>query len=313
MNLAVTKNCLARLARVASLVGIVATHFVSSAQSLYIANAGFESNTITPGAFVVLQPQGWVTYDPSSIIDSSQNAVGVIRPLPGVEYFPEGAPEGNNAAIVYLAGPQTAVVGLQQTLTNTLQPNTRYRLSADAGNIASGTSLAGSSGGPGVFYDLDGFPGYRLDLLAGGTVVAVDSNSIGATIPEGEFRRATLIFDTSTTNVQLGQTLGVRVVNLKFPGTPSVPNIEVDFDDVRLLAGPIPMRASLEINLSGGSVGIGITGTTGAVYRVECTSALPASNWVTLTNLTLPISPFVITDTSVTNFENRFYRAVIVE
>ena len=75
--------------------------------------------------------------------------------------------------------------------------------------------------------------------------------------------------------------LGVRVVNLKFPGTPSVPNIEVDFDEVRLVAGPIPVRASLVINRAGGNVGIGITGTTGAVYRLEYAGALPASNWVT--------------------------------
>jgi hypothetical protein len=284
------------------------------AQPIPIANAGFESNSITPGAFVVLDPQNWVRYDPSSIIDNAFNAVGVIRPSPGTEYFPGGAPEGNNAALVYLAGGQTAQVGLQQNLTATLQPSTRYRLSAQIGNIASGTSLPGSSGGPGVFYNLNGFPGYRLDLLAGGSVIAADTNSIGATIPEGEFRRATLIFDTGTANAQLGQALGVRVVNLKMPGTTNAPNIEVDFDDVSLNAGPIPVPASLAISLVGSQANILVSGTTGATYRVEYSGVLPAVNWATLTNVTLAASSYTALDMLVvTNSENRFYRAVLIE
>ena len=81
------------------------------AQNIPIVNAGFESNNITPGAFVVLQPVGWTTYDPVGMIDNALNAVGVIRPLPGTEYFPGGTPEGSNAALVFLAGPQTGEAG----------------------------------------------------------------------------------------------------------------------------------------------------------------------------------------------------------
>jgi hypothetical protein len=272
------------------------------AQPILILNAGFESNSITPGAFVVLQPSNWVNHDPSSIINGFNNAVGVIRPSPGLEYFPAGAPEGDNAALLYLAGPETAEVGLQQTLTTTLQGGRRYRLSVMVGNIASGTSLPGSS---------DGFPGYRLDLLAGGVLVAADTNSIGATIPEGEFRRATLIFDSPTNHPQLGQSLGVRVVNLKQPGTPTVPNIEVDFDDVQLSVGPIPSPANLVLTLNGTIPEIAITGTTGAVYRLEYAAALPTTNWITLTNLAPGVPPAVVTDLPIgpTN-STRFYRAV---
>ncbi|MFO0815693.1 MAG: hypothetical protein U0796_20945 [Gemmatales bacterium] len=214
------------------------------AQPISIINPGFEENIITPGAFVVLDPVGWNRYDPGGIINQTVNAVGVIRPLPGVEYFPGGTPEGVNAALVFLGGNQTAEAGLQQTLTSSLVGNTRYTLSVQIGNIASGTSLPGSSGGPGVFYNLNGFPGYRIDLLAGGTVIASDNNSIGNTIPEGEFRLSTLVYDVPFDHPLLGHSLGIRLVNLNFPGTPAVPNIEVDFDDVRLNAVAIPEPGS---------------------------------------------------------------------
>ena len=117
------------------------------------------------------------------------------------------------------------------------------------GNIASGTSLLGSADGGNVFYDLDGFPGYRIDVLAGATVIGSDSNRIGVTIPEGVFQQARFYFDTGPAPAQLGQPLGIRPVNLKFPATPGNPNIEVDFDDVRLSAGPIPAAATLNISL----------------------------------------------------------------
>jgi hypothetical protein len=112
------------------------------------------------------------------------------------------------------------------------------------GNIASGTSLPGSSGGAGVFYNLNGFPGYRIDLLAGGSVIASDNNSIGNLIPEGEFRTSTLIFDAPFNHPLIGQNLGIRLVNLNQPGTIQAPNIEVDFDDVRLLAVAVPEPAT---------------------------------------------------------------------
>lgn len=216
----------------------------ASAQVIPIINPGFETNVITPGAFVVLDPTGWNRYDPFGIINQNANSVGVIRPQPGIEYFPGGTPEGVNAALVFLANNAGTEAGLQQTLTSSLVGNTRYTLTVGIGNIASGTSLPGSSGGPGVFFNLNGFPGYRIDLLAGGSVIASDNNSIGNTIPEGEFRTSTLVFNSPFNHPQIGQNLGIRLVNLNQPGTFQVPNIEVDFDDVRLLAVAVPEPAT---------------------------------------------------------------------
>jgi len=284
------------------------------AQNIPVFNAGFESNNITPGAFVVVQPMGWSTYDPTGMIDNANNAVGVIRPLPGTEYFPAGTPQGSNAVLVYLAGSQTGEVGVQQTLISNLQASTRYRCSVQIGNIASGWSLPGSSGGASNYFNLNGFPGYRIDVLAGTNVVGSDNNSIGATIPEGEFRQARFYFDTGPSPAQLGQPLGIRLVNLKAPGTVSVPNIEVDFDEVILTAGPIPIAAELNVVLTNAQAGISLAGTVGATYRVEYALSLPATNWVVLTNLALPSSPhLVLDDDLVLARDSRFYRAVVVE
>jgi hapalindole H/12-epi-hapalindole U/12-epi-fischerindole U synthase len=309
------KSCLfvPRLACAVLLCCWQAAH-VARGQSIVVANAGFESNTISPGGFAVLVPQGWAVYDPSSIINQNANSVGIIRPDVPQTFFPTGAPEGVNAALVFLAGPQTAVAGLRQTLAATLQADRRYRCSVQVGNIASGTSLPGSSDGGGVFYDLNGFPGYRIDVLAGTNVIGSDSNSIAATIPEGEWREARLHFDVTNSHPQLGQALSLRLVNLKFPATPGSPNIEVDFDDVRLSSGPIPVAAELDIALAAGTSSLQITGTTGATYRVEYSPVLPATNWLALTNILMNSPVLSVSDSNpVAGQTARFYRAVLVD
>lgn len=223
------------------------------AESVAIVNPGFETDIVDDGAFVVFPsgPFGWSVYDPSLIINNTTDAVGIIRPNITNPYFPAGTTEGDNAALVFLGGGVNAEAGLQQTLVATLQANTRYTLAVDIGNIASGTSLAGSSGGAGVFFDLDGFPGYRLDLLAGGVVIGSDNNSLGASIPEGEFRTASFDVVIGASHALLGQALGIRLVNLDQAGTTEAPNIEVDFDNVRLTAAAVPEPAASALILTG--------------------------------------------------------------
>lgn len=221
------------------------------AQPIAITNPGFEDDAAAPGAFVVLQPSGWSRYDPAGVIDQFGNAVGVIRPQLGQSYFPAGAPEGANAALVFLGGGLAGPAGLQQTLAATLQPLTTYTLSVDVGNIASGVSTPESTGGGGVFFDLDGFPGYRIELLAGDVVLAADDNSLGSTLAEGEFRTATLSFSSGAAPAQAGLPLGIRLINLDLPGSAEAPAIEVDFDHVRLVASSVPEPAVWTLMLLG--------------------------------------------------------------
>ncbi len=223
---------------------LLAAPLLAPAQPLAINNPGFEADAAPPGAFVVGLPGGWSAYDPAGILDGNTNALGSIRPLPGTEFFSAGTPEGAHAALVFLSGANAAPAGLQQTLAATLQASTRYRLSVAVGNIASGTSLPGSADGGGLFYNLAGFPGYRLELLAGGQLLAADHNSRGGLIAEGSFATATLQFDSSGTPAGLGQALGIRLINLAQPGSLAAPGIEVDFDAVQLVASPVPEPAS---------------------------------------------------------------------
>jgi len=205
--------------------------------SLAISNPGFEADLVSEGCFEGLLPTGWPVYDPNGILDGVWNAVGGLNLPPGSVWFPGGAPEGDHVALVFLstaigAGP----AGLTQVLGDTLQADTTYTLSVQVGNIASGI------GPPPCdvfgFFDLNGFPGYQVQLLASGVVIAEDDNSLAGTIPEGEFRLSTIQVTVGITHPQLGDTLEIRLINLNVADTPGDPGIEVDFDDVRLVAQP---------------------------------------------------------------------------
>ena len=116
------------------------------------------------------------------------------------------------------------------------------------GNIASGIGAPPAN----FFFNLDGFPGYAVQLLAGGEVVAEDFNSLFTQIPEGEFRETTVTLNVGASHPRLGQQLAIRLVNLNIPGTPAEPGIEVDFDDIRLDASP---RCLGDFDASGGTDG----------------------------------------------------------
>jgi len=239
-----------RKVRIASAIALLAAA-QAHAQVIPITNPGFETNVVADGTFQVLFPTGWQVYDPSGIIDQGANSVGIIRPnLPTQTYYPGGAPEGQQAALVYLAGGASGAAGLQQALSATLAADTRYTLSVGIGNIASGVSLPGSADGGNFFYNLSGFPGYRIELLAGGTVLGQDSTSAGP-IPEGEWRTATLVVDSTPFAAMVGQSLAVRLVNLDTPGTPAAPGIEVNFDAVSLMASPVPEPAAAGVWIAG--------------------------------------------------------------
>lgn len=213
--------------------GFAAVH---GGTSIPINNAGFEANFASPGCFAIFTPTNWTLYDPNGVIGGN-SAVGVIDPT-GTTNFPAGAPEGLNVALIFLGEDMgTGPVGLTQILAETLQPHTTYTLSVEVGNIASGIGpppcdVAG-------FFDLDGFPGYQVQLLAGGVVVAQDNDSLHGAIPEGEFRLSTVMLTTGSTHAQMGQPLEIRLINLNLIETPADPGIEVDFDDVRLNAAPV--------------------------------------------------------------------------
>jgi hypothetical protein len=209
---------------------------------LTVLNPSFESDLTPTGTFRVLQPANWALHDPSGIVDQGIDAVGVLNPL-GTTFFPAGSPDGANAALIFLAGDiGGGEVGLRQTLSSNLTANTSYTLRVAVGNIASGIG-----GTPPQFFDLDGFPGYAVQLRAGGTLLAEDRNTLS--IAEGAFAESIVQFDVGASHPQLGLPLEIHLLNLNIPGTPAEPGIEVDFDDVRLDAVNVPEPSTLTLAL----------------------------------------------------------------
>ena len=136
------------------------------------------------GAFPVgPPPDGWSAWtETGSPIAGA--FVGVLNPgtaadhAPDPAYFDAGAPEGENAVLLYMDGDAGAEeFGVEQELAATLEPHTVYTLQVDVGNIGSGTALVEPFRSFG-FFDLDGFPGYRVQLLAGGEVIAEDTETL---------------------------------------------------------------------------------------------------------------------------------------
>ncbi len=248
------------------IVAIVAG--AASADSIAVLNGGFEDNSvgIQFNEFSFGPPANWALHDPNGITSGGAGPtyyLGTLTPFvidpvgnPGVYVnFPDGAPEGQRVAIAFnFAGSSgQGEYGITQTLAAVLEPERTYTLRVEIGNIASGTAMSGD------FLDLNGFPGYRIDLLAGGVVIGQDDNGLAGAIPEGEFATSTIVVSTSALHPQLGQSLAVRLVNLNildpmFPGA----NIEVDFDDVRLDVVSAGNPADLDGNGSVDGADLGI-------------------------------------------------------
>jgi hypothetical protein len=81
-----------------------------------------------------------------------------------------------------------------------------------------------------------------------------------------------------------------------------------------IAGGAVTSQDALLVLLSFGDLkfyaGITLTGTVGQQFRVEYTEALGIANWLTLTNLTLPFSPYLVIDPNSPGQAKRFYRAV---
>ncbi|MCC6511400.1 MAG: hypothetical protein IT423_20035 [Pirellulaceae bacterium] len=226
----------------------------SHADFLTVVNHSFEdiSGETVVNEFTFGPLNGWQLYDPNSITNGGAGNtffIGTLTPTPPT-FFTSGTTHGQRMAIAFnfFGSGGQGEYGLQQTLSSTLQPLTTYQLQVDIGNIASGTSLGGD------FFPLAGFPGYRVDLIAGGQVLVSDNNLLAGSIAEGTFASSLIQFTTDNSQAQLGQSLSIRLVNLNIVD-PAFPNsdLEVDFDNVRLnaiSAVPEPLSAIAMIGLT---------------------------------------------------------------
>jgi hypothetical protein len=187
-----------------------------------VANGGFEADEVADGQFnPSITPTRWQRYDPEGILNGNDNVVGILNPT-GTSLYPDGAPEGSNVALVFLWNTETDGIptGLSQRLTTELEAGRTYTLRVQVGNIAA------ASGAP---YDLSGFPGYRVELLAGGEVLVADDDTLRP--PDGEFALSEISYTATASDAAIGQALEIRLINLSEPES----GIEVNFDDVELV------------------------------------------------------------------------------
>jgi hapalindole H/12-epi-hapalindole U/12-epi-fischerindole U synthase len=218
-------------------LGLAALLPAAHAELITVQNAGFETLFLANNTFNVASPgpAGWSAY---GTINHNNRSIGVVNPT-GSTLYSGGAPEGRNVGVVFLmdnANNQSQYAGIEsglvQTLAATLQTNTRYTLTVEVGNMANDSSANNNA------FVFTGFPGYRVDLLAGGQVIASDNNSL---LPsEGTFLTSQFSLSIGASHVLAGQALGIRLVNLN-----AAPGIEVNFDNVRLDATAIPEPATV--------------------------------------------------------------------
>jgi hypothetical protein len=134
-----------------------------------------------------------------------------------------------------------------------LEANTEYILQVEVGNIAVGNG-----------FPLEGFPGYRVDLIAvdglgSETVLASDNDILDP--GEGLFETSTVTFTAGVGHAQLGNVLKIHLVNLNnnvlSDGSPAPASndVAVDFDNVRLDATAVPEPSGLGL-LALGLVGM---------------------------------------------------------
>ncbi|MDX9911716.1 MAG: GC-type dockerin domain-anchored protein [Phycisphaerales bacterium] len=214
------------------------------AQPISVVNHSFEANAVDSGCFDAFgPPSGWSLYDPFGIV-SQGNFFGVLDPGPSPYFLAGQVPDGEQVALLFFSGSVgQGELGLTQQLGVQLEGGRVYRLSVGVGNIASGASPVPPCSN-GDFFNLDGFPGYAVQLVAGGVVIGEDRNTLFGMIPEGEFRESVVEVNIPADHAQVGAGLEIRLINLNEddPTSPQ-PGIEVDFDDVRLEALDAPCAA----------------------------------------------------------------------
>lgn len=270
-------------------------HFAEAAP-VTVPNFSFEDPDYADGLFTINMVPNWTVLNPSD----QPNLVGAQIDPQDVEY---AGSTGNNAALPGTAhGGQMGLLKLEVTpnprsaslvsaaALATVADNTRYTLTVAVGRRAIPNRQP---------YDA------TIELLVN-NVVAATLTTNGSSLAQGTFTDFSTSFATSPGDPRTGGSLTVRLTHSK---PIDVYNVFVcDFDNVRVEATALPPPASLGINVY---AGIEITGSVGVNYRIDFATTVSPPNWMTLTNIVLPESPYFFVDkTSAGVPGNRIYRAV---
>jgi len=189
-----------------------------------LQNRSFEDPEIADGEFTTVAPPDWSEFDAGGLGD-----VGVWNPLASEH---STVPDGENVGRVYHAGsvPMTAF-GVSQMLGANFAENTDYQVTVAVGRSASFA-----------------WPGYRVELWAGATRIAEESNP--AVPAPDNWATSTVDYTYSAADAGLaGEPLELRLLSLgEDPeGTGSGAGFSVEFDQVTFTATPAVPAVSGEL------------------------------------------------------------------
>jgi lysophospholipase L1-like esterase len=165
-----------------------------------IYNASFEEPILADGALAAGPGTvgGWLFSGTAATYVGIFNPPAGSYPSAGGSGTPEGA-DGANAAYLFNNGGPAESVSAAQTLTETLAADMEYTLIVAIGRFL-----------PDQPYDFSTYGGYVIELLAGDTVIASDSDSTEPGV--GEFRDAVASVSSSAVDPALiGQPISVAL------------------------------------------------------------------------------------------------------
>jgi hypothetical protein len=244
---------------------------------------------------------------PTNIVACLQAAAQFYSRLPGVvtEGF-EGYPDRSSPTNLFFG---TNVATLSGTCIVVTYPDPMGTI--DGGFPISGTNAPNLDGGSGQFFSIT----FSAPQAAFGFFVTdVERNQLVLTLVDGLGGRR---------NIQVPVTRPQGSGGCFFFGIidKALPFVTIEFHNVgtqgdgfalddMTIAVPeqvLPAPAELDAHMY---AGLTIAGTVTAQYTIEYAPSPESTNWTTLTNITLPSSPYLWFDTTSTSTQARYYRAV---
>lgn len=193
-----------------------------AAQPITIANPGFE-NPVTTDGTLGPAPSSWNLFNAATVNTLNPSAFDLTAE----------APEGQNIGLVTSGNSEN---GFSQVLASPFWADAAYTLSVKVANTKVTT----------------GFPGYRVQLVVNGTVIAEDDNSLPVAEDAVVTSTVNYTYNPGLHASLVGQPLEIRLLSKGI----TAPE-EVGFDDVQLtatLANPLAQPAGPYSVFAGGSL-----------------------------------------------------------
>lgn len=259
---------------------------MTSPQGAFVPFASSTFDTDDDGWSIVDFPNSMSHVSPGSILPLDWNAAGGESGAYVLKRDPSEGIYAFNAPVKYL-GNLTSVAGgtLEFSLRSDRQDWTADSVVSFVGEIGGATRAVVALIQP---QPTVAWTRYSIPLVAESFLY---DNRSGATLSEIDFRSV------------LANVAAIRI-NAEYGG------IVVEttaLDSVRLLQPSSGEPASLSVGLF---PVVTVIGSVGFPYRIEFSNDVNGASWIALTNLVLPVSPYLFVDKTWTDSKTRFYRAV---